>query len=166
MALDVQYEDDQALAAAILFQDWHSASPVDSATSIYPNPAPYVPGQFVERELPPLLQVITDFDATPEAIVIDGYVFLDGTTTPGLGKHLYDALDGSVPIIGVAKNRFKGLPDGHDIFRAESTRPLYVTTVGTDLEAAKAGVVSMHGDNRIPTLLKRVDKIARQTEVY
>lgn len=162
MALDVQYEDNHAVAAAVLFDDWQSDRPLATELSVFPDPAPYVPGHFVERELPPLLQVIKAVDASPEAIIIDGYVFLDGTTEPGLGKHLFDALDGTVPIIGVAKNRFKGLPDGFDIFRASSTRPLFVTTVATDLEEAKAGVISMHGGNRIPTMLKRVHQLARK----
>lgn len=161
MALDVQYERHSAFAAAILFDEWHSEKASVEQVSAYPDPAPYVPGRFAERELPPLLEVIEATNVKPQMIVIDGYVYLDGTGRAGLGKYLFDALDKSIPVVGVAKNRFKDLPDGFDVVRGQSSKPLYVTVAATGLAEAKANVEAMHGDHRIPTLLKRVDKLAR-----
>jgi deoxyribonuclease V len=47
------------------------------------------------------------------------------------------------------------------IVRGISRQPLFVTTIGTDVAAAAAAVLGMHGAHRIPTLLKRVDRLAR-----
>jgi deoxyribonuclease V len=89
---------------------------------------------------------------------VDGYVGLDGK--PGLGRHLFDHLSQQVPVIGVAKTRCRGAP-AIEVCRGSSQSPLYVSAVGTDVDGAAARVRRMHGPYRIPTLLKRVDRIAR-----
>jgi deoxyribonuclease V len=79
----------------------------------------------------------------------------------GLGKHLFKFLDGKIPVVGVAKSKFEG-SSGAEVFRGGSIRPLYVTSAGMDLQKASVRIRSMHGVHRIPTLLKRVDLLARQ----
>ena len=77
---------------------------------------------------------------------------------PGLGKFLYDALGGEVIVIGVAKTAFRGIPPLYQLFRGGSKRPLYVTAAGVHLDLAKDFIRSMHGEHRLPTMLKRVDR--------
>jgi deoxyribonuclease V len=95
------------------------------------------------------------------AIVVDGYVDLDAHGAPGLGAHLYDALEGRVPVIGIAKTAYKGADFAAAVVRGESTRPVYVTSRGVPLPEAAERVRGMHGPHRIPTLVTRVDHLAR-----
>jgi deoxyribonuclease V len=125
----------------------------------------YIPGEFYKRELPCILSLIRDHGLSPQTIIIDGYVYLDGRSTPGLGKHLYDALNEETRIVGVAKNAFFGIDAFCMLFRGGSAKPLFVTAQGMDLQHAKNCILAMHGKNRIPTLLKRADQEARQFSV-
>ena len=61
-------------------------------------------GEFYRRELPCLLAVLQNIPK-PDVIVIDGYVWL-GSGHSGLGAHLYDALNQTGAVVGVAKSRF------------------------------------------------------------
>lgn len=162
MAVDVQYENDGAFAAGVVFNEWSADSPERTCVCKIPAVEEYVPGQFYKRELPCILQLLNDHQLTPTYILIDGYVYLDGHSTPGLGKHLSDALHGNVKIIGVAKTPFSKIGPEFEILRGGSKKPLYVTSIGEELSAAKAKIVSMHGQYRIPTLLKKVDQASRQ----
>ena len=46
----------------------------------------------------------------PDIVIIDGYVWLDQKGTPGLGAHLWSALDQQVAVVGVAKSPRRGDP--------------------------------------------------------
>ncbi len=161
LAVDVYYSQDKAFAAAITFSSWKD----ESHERIYTiNTAPvhdYEPGAFYKRELPCILELLQRYALEPETIVIDGYVFLDGKSRAGLGKHLYDALNCSVKVIGVAKRPFYEIGREYEIFRGSSRRPLYVTSAGISLEEAKRGIETMAGRYRIPRLLKKVDQVSR-----
>jgi deoxyribonuclease V len=91
---------------------------------------------------------------------IDGYVML-GKGRAGLGQRLFVRLGAKIPVIGVAKSKFEGACPVV-VFRAGSRRPLFVTAAGTDVGVAAEKIRSMHGSLRIPTLLRRVDRLARQ----
>ena len=67
--------------------------------------------------------------------IVDGYVWLGDESHPGLGGHLYAALDRKIQVVGVAKTHFVG--------------------------AAPVNVQAMHGAHRLLTLLKRVDALCR-----
>jgi deoxyribonuclease V len=54
--------------------------------------APHLPGQLFRLELPCLLAVLA-LDPLPECVVVDGYVWLDGEGRPGLGAHLWEAIE-------------------------------------------------------------------------
>jgi deoxyribonuclease V len=125
------------------------------------KPAAYEPGRFYRRELPALLSVVEKLLDRPDIIMIDGYVWLGQESDPGLGAYLYQALGGSSAVIGVAKTLFKEGPAVRGIRRGASVRPLYVTAAGMDLNEAAERVVQMHGKFRIPTLLKKVDRLCR-----
>jgi deoxyribonuclease V len=121
--------------------------------------ADYRPGEFYRRELPCLLGVLARGPA-PAVVVIDGYVWL-GPVRPGLGAHLYEALRRSAGVIGVAKTRFARATGAVPILRGRSRSPLYITAIGLDVAEAARWVSGMHGAYRLPTLLKRVDRLAR-----
>lgn len=161
LAVDVHYAEPGATAAGVLFDDWTAESPSGVVVSRFAEVASYAPGAFYRRERPCILGLLREHALQPDTIVVDGHVFLDDAGRPGLGKHLFDALDGRVPVIGVAKTAFVGLGGHHEVLRGGGARPLYVSAAGIDLETAKAHIRAMHGTHRIPTLLKAVDRLCR-----
>jgi deoxyribonuclease V len=63
--------------------------------------------------------------------------------------------------LGVAKTRFADAKKFAElVLRSGSRQPLYVTQIGYQGSAGDL-VTQMHGPNRIPTLLRRVDRLAR-----
>jgi len=94
-------------------------------------------------------------------LVIDGYVWLGATDAPALGAHLFEALHAAMPIVGVAKTKYRNDTWSERVYRGESRKPLYVTAADVETTRAAALVASMHGKHRIPTLLKQVDRLAR-----
>lgn len=161
LAVDVHYSNDTAVVAGVLFSSWESEAAEHVYSSLVSNVADYEPGKFYKRELPCILQLLHEHGLAPECIVIDGYVFLDGVSRPGVGKYLYDALHARTPVVGVAKRPFRGIPDKYQLFRGNSTRPLYVTAAGMPVELAKQHIQDMHGKHRIPELLKKTDRLCR-----
>lgn len=154
---DVAYQDDVACAAAVVADGWRAQFPLATHTVLRTPIAPYVPGQFFERELPCLRAVLDGLAA--DLVVVDGYVWLDGAGRKGLGAHLHDAL--GIPVVGVAKTSFDGASHARAVLRGGSSRPLYVTAAGLDLDEAEAAVASMHGEHRLPTLIGLADRLAR-----
>lgn len=160
--LDVHYEPTRARTALVGFRDWaDGSSTVEQVGETAEPPAPYESGQFYKRELPHLLSALQRFGAThtAELVIVDGHVWLDGKL-PGLGAHLFVALGETIPVVGVGKTSF------HDaavlpIRRGQSEKPLYVSAVGIEPGRAADLVRAMHGVHRIPTLLQRVDHLAR-----
>ena len=68
-----------------------------------------------------------------------------------------------VSVIGVAKTSFHDNDAAIEVARGASARPLYVTAEGIDVTRAADDVRRMHGAHRIPTILKRVDRLARDS---
>jgi deoxyribonuclease V len=159
-ALDAHYDEDTlaAVAAAVVFGHWDDAAPAGEYTAVCEGTESYVPGEFYRRELPCLLAVLKQIIEPLDAIVVDGYVSLGDK--PGLGMRLWDALERNTPVIGVAKTRFQAV-EAEKVMRGTSKQPLYVTVAGIELPVAAANIGMMAGDFRIPTLLKRVDRLAR-----
>jgi deoxyribonuclease V len=160
--VDVDYREDQAIAACVLFHDWADSAPAQQIVEHVQGIAPYVPGQFYKRELPCLLAVLHKVSASLDLVVIDGYVWLVDECHPGLGAHLHEALGRRVPVIGVAKTRFASAVLAVPILRGETaTRPLFVTAAGMDVNEAARCVQGMHGPHRLPTLIKLADMLCR-----
>ena len=165
--VDVDYRQSHAVAACILLRNWTDAHCVNEFTARLESVKPYQPGQFYKRELYPLLRVLSGTSAPIRTIVIDGYVWLRSEKgTPGLGAYLYDALDKRVPVIGVAKNRFKDADFAIKVLRGSSKRPLYVTAAGMSPRIAAVHISKMHGEHRIPTMLRKVDQLCRRRQTY
>jgi len=158
LAVDVDYRDDHALAAGVVWDSWESDRISEETTVRIEEVEAYVPGQFYRRELPCILNVLRR-SGRVGTIVVDGHTWL-GPGRPGLGAHLFDALDGKIPVVGVAKAHFVGWA-GVEVYRGTSKRPLFVTAAGVDPEEAAGFVQRMHGPHRLPTVLKRVDALCR-----
>ncbi len=161
ICVDVGYGEIGAIAAGVGFADWTDTQAAWEAQVPITAVAEYVPGEFYQRELPCLLQVLSQAPQPLGCVVIDGYVWLNGAYKPGLGGRLYLALGQSVPVIGVAKTWFAGASLARPVLRGESATPLYVTSAGVALEQAVTWVEQMAGPFRLPTLLKRVDRLSR-----
>ena len=157
--VDVDYREVGAVAAAILFLDWSTAEPLAEHVVAVERVLPYRPGAFFERELPCILAVLARSRWPIATVVVDGHVWL-GAGQPGLGAHLYEALGRQTPVVGVAKRAYPGAP-AVELLRGDSTRPLYVTAAGVELAIAADNIRRMHGVHRLPTLLKRVDRLCR-----
>ena len=157
--VDVDYRDDAAVAACVLFDEWAAERSSRELVARVADTLPYEPGRFYRRELPPILAVLEQVEAPLDAVVVDGHVWLRGKT-PGLGAKLYEALDGAVPVIGVAKNPFAGT-DAVPVYRGRSRRPLFVTATGMAQQEAAQHIQRMHGPYRIPTMLREADRLCR-----
>lgn len=159
--VDTHYADQGSRTGLVLFENWSDGFAIREFIDERPHePADYVPGQFYQRELPCILAVSQSFADVADTVVIDGYVWLNQSGRKGLGALLYEALDESTNVIGVAKNRFSG-STGIEVFRGTSNKPLIVTAAGIDEAKAARLIQAMHGQYRIPTLLKRADYISR-----
>jgi deoxyribonuclease V len=160
-AVDVFYDEHEqmARAACILFRDPRTDDVAEEAIATVTSIAAYEPGRFYQRELPCIEAVLGPRLGRVDTLLIDGYVWLSSDQRPGLGWHVHQHL--KVPVIGVAKTRFKDADCFAEIvLRGSSKTPLYVTQIGYQGSAGEM-VRQMHGANRIPTLLRRVDRLAR-----
>lgn len=153
--LDVDYRGTLAVAAGVIANGWMDAKPQRVIIEHVSPVEDYQPGEFYRRELPCLLKVLGHLRDPLSAVVVDGYAWLG--EKPGLGARLYEALGETVPVVGVAKTHFHESKGAIEVLRGTSTRPLYVTAAGMAAEAAADLVRGMHGDFRLPTLLKEVD---------
>jgi len=161
LAVDVDYRDRFAAIAGITFENWQDVDETGIFKSTLDTIEDYIPGQFYRRELPCILKLIEEHQLAPDSIIVDGFVYLDGQSEAGLGKYLYDALHGKASVLGVAKKPFKGIVQECELYRGTSKKPLYITSIGMQLADAKNHIKSMHGEYRIPALLKKVDQIAK-----
>jgi deoxyribonuclease V len=165
LALDVGYPTDStAKAVAIAFDHWQDIAPAATYIATIAEVAPYVPGAFYQRELPCLLAVLAQVNlAAVHTLIVDGYVALDDEGKPGLGYHLYTALEGKLPVIGVAKRPFhENRAHVRPVLRGDSHQPLFITAIGTDVDTAARHIGSMAGAYRLPTLLKILDTLTKQ----
>jgi deoxyribonuclease V len=161
--LDAAYASTAAAVAGALIRSWEAESLSQMRVRRFDgSPGNYEPGAFYKRELPLLLSIISDFDQAIEAIVIDGYVWLDANGLPGLGGHLFSSLGRRIPVVGIAKTRYRNDTWSIPVLRGGSRRPLFITSAGTQAREAADCVRRMHGDYRIPTVLNIVDRAARE----
>ncbi|MBI2473781.1 endonuclease V [Candidatus Uhrbacteria bacterium] len=159
VAMDVQYDDARHVArgALIGFEDWTSAQTVCEKVVLVESFAEYQAGAFFQRELGILIQLLQGVENIT-IIVIDGYARLPNGHA--LGQMLSEALGHAFPIVGMAKSPFRSM-ESQFVHRGQGHRPLYVTAVGMDEKEAAAYIKSMYGPFRLPSLLVRVDHLAR-----
>ena len=125
-AVDVHYlSTGAARAAAVLAADTAFAHVLAERTAVAPRVPPYRPGEFYLRELPPLRAVLDDLTGLG-LLVVDGYVDLDPSGLRGLGAYAH----AGIPVIGVAKSKFRTATHAVPVVRGSSGRPLFVTAAG------------------------------------
>ncbi|MBB4803951.1 exodeoxyribonuclease-5/deoxyribonuclease V [Flavobacterium nitrogenifigens] len=164
LAFDTYYFDQKAKTVCLEFSQWNEDKNFKVYTEIIENVEEYIPGEFYKRELPCIVSLLNKIDlSTIDVIVVDGFVYLNDDQKFGLGGYLYEKLNKHIPIIGVAKTNFASIENNKKaIFRGDSKKPLYITSIGIDLEEAYKKVESMHGDFRMPTLLKELDRLTKE----
>lgn len=164
LAFDTYYFDNKAKTVCLKFDDWSDTGNYKIYHQTPEAIEEYVPGEFYKRELPCILSLLAKIDTENlQAIIVDGYVFLDDDNKPGLGARLYDAINRQCPVIGVAKSNFATVDKLKiPVLRGDSKNPLFVTAIGTDAETAALYVKNMSGQYRIPSLLKELDKLTKQ----
>jgi deoxyribonuclease V len=159
-AVDVHYlSAGGARAAAVLAPDATFAHVLAERTATVDGVPAYRPGEFYRRELPPLRAVL---DGLSELglLVVDGYADLDPSGRPGLGAHAQAEF--GIPVIGVAKSRFRTATHAVPVERGSSVRPLFITAAGMPAADAADLVRRMAGRYRLPDALRRADNLARQ----
>ena len=158
-AVDVHYlSTGGARAAAVLAADAAFAHVLAERTAVLPWVPPYRPGEFYLRELPPLRAVLEDLSGLG-LLVVDGYADLDPSGRPGLGARAHAEF--GLPVIGVAKSRFRTATHAVPVLRGSSVRPLFVTSAGMPTGVAADLVRRMAGRYRLPDALRRTDTLAR-----
>ena len=164
LAFDTYYFDQKAKTICLEFAEWNEDKNFKIHSEIIDNVAEYIPGEFYKRVLPCILSLLNQIDLSQvEATVVDGFVYLNDEQKYGLGGYLYEKLNERIPIIGVAKTNFASIEKNKKaLFRGDSKKPLYITAIGIDLDEAFKKVESMHGEFRMPTLLKELDRLTKE----
>ncbi|KQO21229.1 endonuclease V [Flavobacterium sp. Leaf82] len=164
LAFDTYYFDGKAKTVCLEFEQWNEDKNFKIHTEIIDNVEEYIPGEFYKRELPCIISLLNKIDLTNiEAIIVDGFVYLDDEKKYGLGGRLYEKLNNKIPIIGVAKTNFAAIEKLKlALVRGDSKKPLYITSIGIDLDDAFEKVASMAGEFRFPTLLKELDRLTKE----
>jgi len=158
-AVDVHYlSTGGARAAAVLAADAAFAHVLAERTAMVARVPAYQPGEFYLRELPPLRAVLGDLNGLG-LLVVDGCADLDPAGRPGLGAHAHAEF--GIPVIGVAKSRFRTATHAVPVLRGSSVRPLFVTAAGMPAADAANLVRRMAGRYRLPDALRRADHLAR-----
>ena len=159
LAIDVYYfNENNTKAVGVCFQEWESPEPAEIFTNNLDNAEKYEPGNFYKRELPCIIKLLELINTENiDVIIIDGYVYLEDMSIPGLGLHLYNAIERKIPIIGVAKTYYH-TNIAEKILRGKSKTPLYITSAGMEAGEAAGCIKNMYGDYRIPKLLQLLDR--------
>jgi deoxyribonuclease V len=169
-AIDVDYRIDHAAAAAVVFGDAAADRAVVERVVRVEGIADYEPGAFYKRELPcalAVLQALRSDGVDVDTVLVDGHVWL-GPGTPGLGARLFQSLlderGVAIPVIGVAKTSWHDRAAHVEVVRG-GAKPLWVSAAGVDVAVAADLVQRLHGPYRLPTLLTRADRLARDARV-
>jgi deoxyribonuclease V len=162
LIVDVGYQETTANIGAVVIDSFEEENLIREENIRLENIADYESGKFYKRELPCLLHTISIIPESVSLVIVDGNVWLDGKGRKGLGAYLFEALEEKIPVIGVAKAKFKTLDSNFsEVRRGESEKPLFVTTAGIELQKASESIRNMQGDFRIPEKLKLADSLSR-----
>jgi len=164
LAFDTYYFKNKAKTVCISFESWSDEENFIVDTEIIEDVEEYESGEFYKRELPCILSLFQKIETeNVEAIIVDGYVYLDDSHKLGLGGHLHKQLGGNIRIIGVAKTNFATLDKNkRELLRGTSSKPPYITSVGKNIDEAAKLIGNMGGAYRIPTLLKTLDTLTKE----
>ncbi|AYN03369.1 MULTISPECIES: endonuclease V [unclassified Flavobacterium] len=163
LAIDVHYKENIAKIVAILF-NWQDETPQNIIVEQIASIEEYISGEFYKRELPCIESILKKVNLDEiKTIIIDGHVYVDNNREFGLGGYTWESLSKEISVIGVAKSSFfRNKNTVKEVFRGESKKPLYVSSIGINLDIAASFIKNMHGAFRIPTLLKELDRITKE----
>jgi deoxyribonuclease V len=142
-------------AAAALAADAAFAHMLAERTAVLPRVAPYQPGEFYLRELPPLRAVLEDLSGLG-LLVVDGYADLDPAGRPGLGARAR-----RVRHPGDRGGQVRTATHAVPVVRGSLGRPLFITAAGMPAADAADLVRRMADRYRLPDALRRADTLAR-----
>lgn len=162
---DVYYKKDHAKACCIVFETDPTEKTLSTYCQVIEPVSDYISGEFYRRELPCILKVYKMIREDIDLIIIDGFVMLKNGKK-GLGAYLFESLDKKLPVIGVAKTYFRGCENYVEIYRGKSGKPLYVSSIGIDLDCSAKFIKNLNGIYRIPDILKKVDQLSRENTLY
>lgn len=164
LAFDTYYYENKAKTVCLSFEDWNNEDNYKIYTEILFEIEEYVSGEFYKRELPCILSLISKIDLKKvDLIIVDGFVYLNDENKFGLGAYLYHELNKEIPIIGVAKRDFATIEKNRiKLYRGKSENPLFITSIGIELNVASEKIKEMNGEFRIPTLLKEMDRLTKE----
>jgi deoxyribonuclease V len=118
--------------------------------------APTAPGR--QPCWPPLRAVLPGLTGLGLPVV-DGYAALDPDGRLGLGAHAHAKF--GIPMMGVAKSRYRTAIHAVPDLRGSSARPLFVTAAGMPPTDATDLVRRMTGRYPLPDALRGADALAR-----
>ncbi len=164
LAFDTYYFDNKGKTVCVAFEDWTASEKFVVYTETLENIEEYQSGAFYKRELPCILSLIQKIDLqNVEAIIVDGFVYLDDENKFGLGAYLFESLRKSIPVIGVAKSNFATLQKNkRALLRGESQKPIFITAIGIELDKAAEQISRLSGPYRMPTILKALDRLTKE----
>jgi deoxyribonuclease V len=165
LAFDTYYFENKAKTVCISFSSWENEKDFKVYSEILENIDEYKSGEFYKRELPCILSLLKKIptERTIETIIVDGFVYLDDKQKLGLGGYLYKILENKISVIGVAKTNFATIEvHKRKLLRGESEKPLFITSIGIDLDKATELIKNMQGNYRIPTILKYLDTLTKE----
>ena len=166
------YSETDCYTVGFVFSHWNSKRPDYILESTVTEFSPYIPGEFYKRELPGILSIVQKVNLREfDTIILDGFTNLidnSGDFIPGLGERLESeiTIHNNLSIIGVAKTLF-GKSDlySYPLYRGSAKNPLWISiTSGSsiDLNTAYNRINSMYGDNKLPDILKQLDKYTKR----
>jgi deoxyribonuclease V len=164
VAVDVQYAAPAVVTVAVGFADWSDpTSMLECVRRAAVTPAPYEPGAFYKRELSFLVEAVTVVQRHHPVEVVSSMVTCGyERVNPYLGRGCTKrSAERRSSVVGVAKVAFaegSAVP----VLRGSSSRPLFVSAAGINTHEAAELIRGMHGPHRLPTLLKRADRLARE----
>jgi deoxyribonuclease V len=189
--VDVDYQATGVTTACVGFGAWtDEVATIELVVRSAGAAPPYEPGAFYRRELPYVLGALERMPAL-DVIVVDAYVWLApdepglgwhlhdarGIAVIGVAKTRYAGAAAASrhraagPLSGIgaaaaSRHRAAGPLSGIgaesiEVVRGDSARPLFVTAVGIDAGVAADHIRAMHGEFRIPTLIRCADGLAR-----
>ncbi len=162
-AFDSYYAGDVQKTVCIIFSNWESPRIEKVLTGLHKIEEAYHSGEFYKRELPGILEIMDAPDfINVEIIIVDAFVWLDDEGTPGLGARLYEAINQTIPVIGVAKTNFATVHQNkRQVLRGKSRKPLFVSAIGLDPDQAAEWIKNLPGPFRIPDILKELDLLTK-----
>ncbi|WP_211226574.1 endonuclease V [Pedobacter glucosidilyticus] len=163
LAMDVHYRENVAKAVGALFK-WESDAPNELIVKYIDDVSEYIPGEFYKRELPCIREIIDSADLNRIAVIIvDSHIYINNNREYGLGGKLWQELGQRIPVIGVAKSSFKDNQETiTPIKRGNSKKPLYISSIGIELEVAARLILNMKGKYRLPDILKTLDSVTKE----